>query len=373
MSSGQRDVLVVYGGRSTEHEVSCRSAAFVLRNLDRTRYRVHAVGIDKAGQWWPQDEVAIQAVLGKGEKAVPIHQNGQPLMAADRSSLFDFLEYTRRLALASRSELVCFPVIHGSSGEDGTLQGLLELSEIAFVGPDTLGSAIGMDKVVSKKLAQAAGVPVVPWIDVKQQFWAVQQSDIASRAVAQFGLPLFVKPVRLGSSVGVTKVTDASKLLPACNEALAYDDKIMIEKGLDVREIECAVLGDYEPQVSLPGEIIPHADFYSYDAKYTHADGASTKVPADLNPAQSKRAQDLAKQVFMALELFGMARVDLFLDKLDGAFYFNEVNTIPGFTEISQYPILWQASGLPGPELLDKLIDFAVARQAGKRRLKRAL
>jgi D-alanine-D-alanine ligase len=271
-----------------------------------------------------------------------------------------------------KRSLVVFPILHGTNGEDGTIQGLLELAEVAFVGPDTLGSAVGMDKVVSKKLAQAAGVPVVPWLDTRAQFWPDHHERILAEAANSLGFPLFVKPARLGSSVGVTKAKSKDELRRACELALSFDDRIMIEKGLSVREIEVAVLGDYDPDVSVPGEVIPHAEFYSYDAKYIDADGASMAIPAVLEPAQVKTAQQLAKQVFTALDLYGMARVDLFLDKTTGAFYFNEVNTIPGFTEISQYPLLWQASGVPPRALLDRLVELALKRQQTKAKLARS-
>lgn len=370
--SGKQDVLVIYGGRSAEHEISCRSAAFILRNLDPGKYNVHAIAIDKDGAWLPQN---AQHLIANLKGPVPIERSAaQKVLPAGRDPAGHLL------ALAGdgttpgvdRKRLVVFPILHGTFGEDGTMQGLLELAEVAFVGPDTMGSAIGMDKVVSKKLVQAAGVPVVPWLETRQQFWAEHQDGICAEAEKSLGYPMFVKPVRLGSSVGISKVKDRAALKRACVEALSFDDKIMIEKGLNVREIECAVLGDYDPDVSIPGEVIPHAEFYSYEAKYIDADGASMAIPAKLDAAQVRTAQDLARRVFMALDLYGMARVDLFLDKNDGKFYFNEVNTIPGFTEISQYPMLWKESGVDSKELLDRLIALAVKRQDQKRALKRS-
>jgi D-alanine-D-alanine ligase len=374
MADGKRDVLVIYGGRSMEHEISCRSAAYVLKNLDPAKYQVHALAIDKDGRWLPQDAAKLLEGLNG---PVPIDRGlaGQPALNAGQDP-GGSLVASALPALAgkarSKERLVVFPVLHGTNGEDGTLQGMLELSDVAFVGPDTLGSAIGMDKVVTKILAQAAGVPVVPWIDVKAQFWPARHAEICAEAARTLGFPMFVKPVRLGSSVGITKVRNAAELQSACELALRFDDKIMIEKGLDVREIECAVLGDYDPDVSIPGEVIPHAEFYSYDAKYIDANGASLAIPAKLEPAQAREAQALSKKVFQALELYGMARVDLFLEKATGEFYLNEVNTIPGFTEISQFPLLWQASGLTPAALLDRLVELAVKRQDAKRKLQRA-
>lgn len=355
MDHSKTDVVVIYGGRSAEHEISCRSARFVLFNLDKTKYRVRAIGIDKDGSWWPQD---VAALLATSTGPIPIHKSKQQLSVGDFGG--------------DVASTVVFPVLHGTFGEDGTLQGLMELKEVAFVGPDTLGSAIGMDKVVAKKLAATAGVPVVPWRDLRSHQWSAQGVQICKEAVEALGLPLFVKPARLGSSVGVSKVTEAKELSQACERALAFDDRILIEKGLIVREIEVAALGGYEPSLSIPGEVVPHEDFYSYDAKYTSANGASIVIPAKLTPSQVAAAKELAGRVFEALELFGMARIDLFLEKSSGEFYFNEVNTIPGFTEISQYPLLWRESGIEANVLLSRLIDSAIARKNTRASLRRS-
>ncbi len=349
------DVVVLYGGRSAEHEISCRSARFILNNLDRGKYRVHAIGIASDGSWWRQN---IDELLALKSGPLAITKQGGPIPIGDFSAFSE--------------NLVVFPILHGSFGEDGTLQGLLELKELAFVGPDTLGSAIGIDKVVAKKLAASAGVPVVPWIDFRAQSWANSKDTICARAIETLGLPLFVKPARLGSSVGVTKVTSPKDLYAACEHALRFDDKVLVEKGMNVREIEVAALGGYEPKLSTAGEVVPHADFYSYDAKYTKADGASVVVPAKLTEVQLKEAQALSRQVYLALELYGMSRIDLFLEKSSGKFYFNEVNTIPGFTEISQYPLLWRESGVSACELIDQLLESAVVRKHQRQNLRRA-
>ena len=374
MQSDKTKVIVVYGGKSAEHEVSCRSAHFVLKNLDPAKFDVTAIGIDKSGHWLPQS--TKQLLKSTPEEGLPIFpgegvpqqapQNGvdpaMALMALPDSAL----DQGR-----SRQRVVVFPVIHGTNGEDGTLQGMLELADVAYVGPDVLGSAIGMDKVVSKKLVAMAGVPVVPWVEVRKHQWAKGASAICEQAVTELGLPLFVKPARQGSSVGVSKVKRAEDLRKAVDEALSFDDKVLIERGLDVREIELAALGSYEPMISVPGEVIPNAEFYSYDAKYLDPNGAQLAVPAKLTPEQAAEAQQLAKQSFVALELFGMARIDLFLEKKSGKFYFNEVNTIPGFTIISQYPMLWKASGVEPGQLVEKLIELAIERQKTKAALRR--
>lgn len=375
MDAKKPQVLVLYGGRSTEHEISCRSAAFVLRNLDQKKYDVRAVAIDKEGRWIPQDLPGLLAGL-KGPVPINLPRLKLPALptAADPStSLLNASVLSENgLVALDRENLVVFPVLHGTFGEDGSIQGLFDLAEVAYVGPDTLGSAVGMDKGVAKRLVQAAGVPVVPWVELRAQFWADHREEICSEAEAAFGYPMFVKPARLGSSVGIGKVANRAALEKAVANALTYDDKVLIEKALLVREIECAVLGDYDPEVSIPGEVIPHAEFYSYEAKYIDADGASMAIPAKLDAQQARLARDLSKKVFQALELYGMARVDLFLDKTSGAFFFNEVNTIPGFTEISQYPLLWKESGVAPAELLDRLIALAAKRRDQRKALNRS-
>ena len=269
-------------------------------------------------------------------------------------------------------QTVVFPVIHGTNGEDGTLQGLLELSEVAYVGCDHVGSSIGIDKSVAKRLVQAAGVPVVPWVDARLEIWRSNSDDIVRAVEQNLTFPVFVKPARLGSSVGVVKVESVAELKAACEESFRFDDKLLIETGVDAREIECAALGGYDPEISLPGEVAPKKGFYSYEAKYEDAAAADLIVPADITDEQSAEARSIAKRAFTALELYGMARVDLFLDRKSGKFFFNEVNTVPGFTEISQYPMLWAKSGLTPGDLIDRLIRLALDRQAVRRGLQRS-
>ena len=366
-------VVVLYGGRSTEHEVSCRSAAFILKNLDANRFHRHAIGIGKDGNWWPQETSALVSNL---PLTIPINTTCVPAY----TSVVGCNPFAAVLAAMCgisgpnatqimREQLVVFPVLHGTYGEDGTMQGMLELSDIAFVGPDSLGSSIGMDKVVSKKLVESAGVPVVPWVDFRAAKWKREKKVIMKDCLERLSFPMFVKPARLGSSVGVSKVKQLEDLEGAVDDALRYDDKILVERGLDVREIECAVLGGYDPRISIAGEVITHSEFYSYKAKYLDAKGASVAVPADLSLAQLEEVQNLTRTIFEALELYGMARIDLFLDKHDNKLYFNEVNTIPGFTQISQYPMLWNASGVSGPRLIEMLVDAALVRHRAKREL----
>jgi D-alanine-D-alanine ligase len=260
-------------------------------------------------------------------------------------------------------------VMHGTFGEDGTIQGMLELSGLPFVGAGVLGSAIGMDKDISKRLCQDAGIPVVPWITVHRWQWEKEPDTVRTAIEAKFEYPVFVKPATLGSSVGMTKVHNAEELGPALTFAAEYSMKILVEKAVTAREIEVAVLGNQDPKASIPGEIVPHREFYDYTAKYLE-DGTQLLIPAELKPAQLKKIQRLAVDAFRTLELTGMARVDFFLEKSGSKLYLNEVNTIPGFTSISMYPKLWEASGLPYSKLIDKLIDLALADHGEKQRTK---
>jgi D-alanine-D-alanine ligase len=362
-------VIILFGGRSAEHEVSLLSARNVFLALDRERFEPLLIGIDKQGHWRIEPEKTLLEAAGDPrilklvaagrELTVPVHpedktledsSNARPLMASDD---------------------VVFPVLHGTYGEDGTVQGLLELADIAYVGPGHLGSAIGMDKDVTKRLLAQAGIPVVPWRVVTAHAMkrnAARCLDLAS----ELGFPAFVKPANAGSSVGVSKVKSAAELEPALHAALAFDTKVLVEAAVNAREIECAVLGNDEPVASMPAEIVVHHKdgFYSYDAKYVDADGSEAKIPADLPSETMARVRDLAVATFRALELAGMARVDFFLDKDRGDFYVNEVNTIPGFTAISMYPKLWEATGVPIKELVSRLIDLAIERRAARRALK---
>jgi D-alanine-D-alanine ligase len=362
-------VIILFGGRSAEHEVSLLSARNVFLALDRERFEPVLVGIDKQGRWRIEPEQTLLAAKGDPrllklnaagrELAVPVHPQGRELSSAgDARSLFG-------------SDDVVFPVLHGTYGEDGTVQGLLELADIAYVGPGHLGSAIGMDKDVAKRLLAQAGIPVVPWRLVTAA--AMKRDPGGSVALAaELAFPCFVKPANAGSSVGVSKVTSAAALEPALRAALAFDTKVLVEAAVDGREIECAVLGNDEPQASLPAEIVVHHKdgFYSYDAKYVDADGADAKIPADLPDEITARVRGLAVATFRTLELAGMARVDFFLDRGSGALYVNEVNTIPGFTAISMYPKMWEASGVPIQELISRLLDLAVERRAARRALR---
>lgn len=366
-------VLILFGGRSTEHEVSLCSARNVLLALDRERFEPLLVGIDKQGCWRIEPEQTLLdakgdprllGLLAQGN-ALPVPVYPQP------SSKGDLIAENRPLLA---HDDVVFPVLHGTYGEDGTVQGLLELADVAYVGPGHLGSAIGMDKDVTKRLLAQAGIAVVPWRVITAYQFRHNKAACLQTA-AEFGFPVFVKPANAGSSVGVSKVKNVEQLSEALQSALAFDTKVLVEAAVDAREVECAVLGNDDPQASIPAEIrVHHKDgFYSYDAKYVDADGSEAIIPADLPPMVIERIQSLAISTFRTLELAGMARVDFFLDRSHGTLYVNEVNTIPGFTTISMYPKMWEASGLPVKALVSRLIDLAIERRSARRALKTAI
>ena len=350
-------VGVIYGGRSGEHEVSIASAASICGNLDPARYETVPIHIAKDGRWSlppsPPKALSAAEVIKQGDS--------QALLA---------VEPTKALA-GSRIDVV-FPIVHGPYGEDGTVQGLLELAGVPYVGAGVLGSAVGMDKAVMKSLFIERGLPIVPHVTLYRHEWERDAKSASERATG-LGFPLFVKPANLGSSVGITKVKRIDGLAPAIDLAFEFDRKLVIEAGVpNAREIECAVLGNDDPEASLPGEVIvTHPDgFYSYNAKYVDPDGASWRIPADLPPDTAQRVQALSVEAFRSLELSGMARVDFFLDRGTGGLYLNEVNTLPGFTTISMYPKMWEASGVPIGVLIDKLIALAIERHAEKQRLR---
>jgi D-alanine-D-alanine ligase len=374
-------VIILFGGRSAEHEVSLLSARNVFLALDRNRFEPSLVGIDKQGHWRFEPEQTLlnatgdprllKLVAAGKELAVPVHPETVDVtkMGGTSAATSDVQSHDARPLLASDD--VVFPVLHGTYGEDGTVQGLLELADIAYVGPGHLGSAIGMDKDVTKRLLDQAGIPVVPWRLITAHAMKRDQARCVALA-SELGFPCFVKPANAGSSVGVSKVKSAAELVPALRAALDFDTKVLVEAGVNAREVECAVLGNDEPMASMPAEIVVHHKdgFYSYDAKYVDADGADAKIPADLPAATAARVRELAVGTFRTLELAGMARVDFFLDRDTGALYVNEVNTIPGFTAISMYPKMWEASGMPVKELVTRLIDLAIERRKTRRALK---
>jgi D-alanine-D-alanine ligase len=352
-------VGVLFGGRSGEHEVSLASAASIIRGLDPQKYEAVPIGITKEGHWrvGAGAQKMLPEVLRTGQGVVmSADPTESALMPIDGSAQGQKLD-------------VVFPVIHGTFGEDGTMQGLLELAGLPFVGAGVLGSAIGMDKDIAKKLMQVAGIPVVPWIAVQRADWERQPKEIRRAIEKKFKYPVFVKPATLGSSVGMTKVHSRAELGPALDLAAEFAMKILVERAVSAREIEVSVLGNHDPRASIPGEIVPHREFYDYAAKYLE-EGTQLLIPAKLKKSEVKKVQAMAVTAFRALELSGMARVDFFIEKRGGKIFLNEVNTIPGFTSISMYPKLWEANGTPFRELISKLIDLALEQHREKARTK---
>jgi D-alanine-D-alanine ligase len=340
--SARKRVLLLFGGRSAEHDVSRVTAVAVARALDPERYEVVPVAITTDGRWLLAD--SARRAIEAGPTALP--------------SAFA-VEGEVAPAVGALDVDVVFPVLHGPYGEDGTVQGLLELADLPYVGSGVVGSAVAMDKVMMKRAFASAGLPYARTVVFRDGHDRVALVEVVE---AQLGFPCFVKPANLGSSVGVSKARDRAQLDAAVDLALAYDEWIVVEEAIDGREIELGVLGDDPPAVSVAGEIVPGDDFYSYADKY-EADDAQLLVPAPLDDDQLRDAQELARRAFEACRCEAMARVDLFL-RDDGAFVVNEVNTIPGFTPISMYPRLWEATGVPYSELLDRLVDLALARHA---------
>lgn len=358
---------ILYGGRSGEHDVSLCSAASVLSSLDKEKYEVFAIGIDREGRWHVQDEPEIIDDKDFG-KVLKLEKGGSWLVnhfeKDNKLCLYD-IENNREVCVD-----VVFPVVHGTFCEDGTIQGLLELAMVPYVGADVIGSAIGMDKDVSKRLLKEGGIPVVPWITVSREQWEREQSGITTRILERIKLPLFVKPSNAGSSVGITKVKAEEQLNESIERAFLYDRKILVEKAVACREIECSVIGNHSPEASALGEVIPRHEFYSYEAKYIDPNGAELKIPANLDESLAERIRETAIKGYTILCCSGMARVDFFLENNSKNFYLNEINTIPGFTSISMYPKLWENTGLEYSSLLDRLILLSIERHKEKRAIK---
>jgi len=385
-------VGILFGGRSGEHEVSLLSAASILNAIDREKYDVVPIGITKDGRWLTSEHAEgllsgkliieprhlragdpettdAAAVLTRGEAVVvppePVHresgltpfQTDAPLRrASDRAINVDII----------------FPVLHGTFGEDGTIQGLLELADIPYVGAGVLGSAAGMDKDIMKSLFIAAGLPIVKHVTILRSEWEKDPKQVGKLVGRRLKYPVFVKPANLGSSVGISKAHDRKELGPAMEEAAKFDRKIVIEEGVGgkkdkAREIECSVLGNDEPVASVPGEIVPCKEFYDYDAKYVD-EGSQPIIPAKLTKAETKKVQDLALAAFKAVDCSGLARVDFLMDPKTKKIYLNEINTMPGFTSISMYPKLWGASGLAYSDLIDRLIQLGLQRHEDKKK-----
>jgi len=356
-------VGVIYGGRSVEHEVSLVSARAIMKVLDPERYEVVPIGISRAGRWalggthyaLPGDpSVGGLIEIGRGGRP------GKPALAGERGRVAQTVR-------ESRLDVV-FPVVHGTGGEDGSLQGLLTLADIPFVGSGVLGSAVGMDKVIMKALFRHAGLPIVEYRALRARDIEGDPSATAASIEEGIGYPCFIKPANGGSSVGISKAIDRASLVAGLRLAARYDRKVVVERGVDAREIECSVLGNDRPEASVPGEIIPVNEFYDYRAKYIDA-GSRIEIPAAISDEQREKVRNLAVRAFKVLDLAGMARVDFFVCRASGEVFLNEVNTIPGFTSISMYAKLWDASGIPFSELVDRLIELAFESHAERKAL----
>jgi len=357
-------VAVIFGGRSGEHEVSLASATSIMENLDRSKYEIIPIGITKEGRWLLGGEPLKALQAGHAE-------------AGEEPALVSLSPRANRPAASGSSREahsgsslavdLAFPVLHGPYGEDGTIQGLLEMAGVPYVGAGVLASAAGMDKAIMKALFLQKGLPVVKHLVLLRREWEADPEGVMDRIEDSIGYPCFTKPANLGSSVGISKATDRAKLATALADAARYDRKLMVEQGVDAREIECSVLGNDDPIASLPGEVVPCNEFYDYRAKYVD-EGSQLLIPAPIPPETAAEIRRIAVDAFRAVDCSGMARVDLFLDRASGKVYLNEINTIPGFTKISMYPKLWEASGLPYPRLIDRLIELALERHAEKLR-----
>ena len=359
-------IAVVFGGRSGEHEVSLMSARSVLSALDPGKYEITQIGITKEGIWLAGDNVLEAMQAGKlsdgNQKQVVI------LPAQAHNQLWEIRSHGSSMELNPLSKMdVIFPVLHGTFGEDGTLQGLLELADLAYVGAGVTGSSVGMDKGVFKDVMRSMGIPTAASVIVLRSEVEKNLDGVIQRVETVGHYPLFVKPANLGSSVGITKCNNQADLGEGLLEAATYDRRILVEQGIDAREIEVSVLGNDEPQASVPGEVLPSREFYSYESKYL--DGTTELViPAPLPPETADEIRRMAVLAFKAVDCAGMARVDFFVEKGTGRIYLNEINTIPGFTSISMYPKLWEASGLPYSKLVDQLVDLALERKADRDR-----
>ncbi|MGP1437764.1 MAG: D-alanine--D-alanine ligase family protein [Treponema sp.] len=354
------NVTIIYGGKSAEHEISILSASSVVRNIEEN---INLIGITKEGKWYAQDASMVKTLKKDVNASLKIIENEEcrvSVLPGEGRCSFK----TPKGVLETD---VVFPVLHGSYGEDGTIQGLLEMTFLPYVGPAVMASSIAMDKDKTKILWKEKGLNVVPYIAIKKWEWQAKKEELILLAEKDFKYPLFVKPSKTGSSVGTSKAMDRDALISSCEKAFEWDDKILIEKFITAREIECSVTGNNEATVYTAGEIVPHHEFYDYEAKYIDADGATLKIPADLDDAMYKKIRDIAGKAYEALELSSLSRIDFLLDKLDGTIYLNEVNTIPGFTSISMFPKLCEASGLPYKDLISLLLNLAIERNNARK------
>jgi D-alanine-D-alanine ligase len=358
---GKVRVAVLFGGQSSEHDVSLRSAQTVMSGLDPDRYEVVPIGITRDGQWLAGGDpfaalTASSPLFGLGDGAASTQTKGG-----------ETPQESAMPAVFSGGIDVVFPALHGPMGEDGTVQGMLELTGLPYVGAGVLGSALAMDKAMAKTILAQHGLPQAPWRLVTRKDWERDPESCAEWIGEIIGFPCFVKPSNMGSSVGVSKVHDASEIPAAMAEAGRFDRRILVEKGIDARELEISVLGNDEPIASIVGEVVPSNEFYDYEAKYID-DRSQLLVPAPIDSSTMAEIQEMAITAFRALDLAGLARIDFFMERYTDKIYLNEINTLPGFTTISMYPRLWEASGMPLSELVDRLVGLALERSLERRR-----
>ncbi len=348
---GKLRVGVIFGGRSGEHEVSLVSAQSVMEAMDRSKYEIVPIGIDREGRW-----------IGGGNPMAYLRSRAK-LQLGDGWTSEDPGDCTIWGKLPPIELLesldVAFPVLHGPYGEDGTIQGLLEMAGVPYVGSGVAASAVGMDKAISKALFQAKGLPVLPYVVVSRKKWQEQKSSVIREVEGQLRYPMFVKPANLGSSVGISKAKNREELEKGLDLASEYDRKMLVEQGISAREIECGVLGNEEPEASVPGEVVPGKEWYDYEAKYQD-NNTKLLVPAPIPPELTEQVREISLQAYRALGCRGLSRVDFLLDKETGEIYLNEINTMPGFTPVSMYPLVWKATGVSYPALVDRLIALAL-------------
>lgn len=342
-------ISLLFGGSSAEHEVSLTSAASIYRNLDKRKYDITSIYINKEGQWRVVDSPLL------------------PPTSLNAGAFHPFLPWQAHPALKGTRVDIYFPVLHGPCGEDGTIQGLFEMADVPYVGATVLASAVGMDKALAKTLFRTKDLPVVRHLILLEHEWKREKERFLQSIRKEFRLPFFVKPSTLGSSIGITKVRDYNQIEAAIKEAFQFDRKILIEEGIEGRELECSVLGNENPKTSLPGELIPFREFYDYRDKYIEGK-TSFVIPAEIPPPVVKEVQRISLEAFRTIDCSGMARVDFFYQEEKGRIWLNEINTIPGFTEISMYPKLWEVSGLPFPQLLETLIELGLEKHRKKKR-----
>ena len=342
-------IALIFGGRSAEHDVSITSAVSIFQNLNKQKYDVLSLFINRAGRWKP---VATPLLS--------IHE-------LNDGKFFSFLPWISQNTELSLQADIYFPILHGPFGEDGTIQGLFEMASVPYVGAAVLGSAVAMDKAVAKALFTSNDLPTVKYSTLMEKSWGKDQNIVMEKIQKNYAMPIYVKPANLGSSVGITKVTKISEIKAAVKTAFIYDNKILVEEGITGQEIECSVLGNDEVKASLPGEVKPYRDFYDYRDKYIEGK-TIFNIPADLPSDVTKEIQRISIEAFKTLECSGMARVDFFIQEKTRKIYLNEINTIPGFTEISMYPKLWEVSGLPFPQLLDRLIELGLEKHNSRKK-----